>query len=278
MRSLGAIAREGPGPGPERDRHLRGHKQGCRGAACRALNGINTVIGAQQAAPLRAAQFGFRRGAACCAPTKTDPCRNTQRKNQGRKMRRRQSIRLSHYDYTQSGAYFITICSAQRECLFGDIRDGAMHTNTIGDLVAQTWHSLPRRFPRVTLDAFVIMPNHVHGVVCISEIEMIGADRRGAACRAPVGDGANFVKGAASSAPTSAPTAKSLAHIIRTFKSISAIAANRLLQREGQPLWQRNYYERIIRNDEEWNRIREYIINNPAQWDDDDENPLRMND
>ncbi len=208
-------------------------------------------------------------------------------------MRSRKSIRLHNYDYTQPGAYFITLCINQRECLLGEIRDAKMQTNVIGDLITQTWHSLPQRFSAITLDAFVVMPNHVHGIICIAG----GTNCRGAACRAFHEIGTVPNKGAASSAPTvaridfrrgaaccapntpntTAPT-PSLADIIRAFKSISAIATNRLLQREGQPLWQRNYYERIIRNEEEWNRIREYIANNPAQWDEDDENPLRMND
>lgn len=181
-------------------------------------------------------------------------------------MRTRQSIRLQNYDYTQPGAYFVTVCATQRECLFGEVLNGVMRPNAIGDLVIQTWHSLPQRFANVKLDEFVVMPNHVHGVVCIGEM----ANK---SCRDACED-------AASNAPTAAqsdPVQKSLADVVRAFKSISAIAGNRLLQRQGQPLWQRNYYERIIRNDEELNRVREYIINNPAHWDYDDENPRRMN-
>jgi REP element-mobilizing transposase RayT len=164
-------------------------------------------------------------------------------------MQRRRSIRLQTYDYTRAGAYFITVCTARRECLFGQIRDGAMFSNAAGECVARAWNALPQRYQCVALDAFVVMPNHIHGVIRLGD-----------------------------SADASAPgpqVSRSLGDIVRAFKSLSAVAVNRVIGRQGRPLWQRNYYERIIRDDEEWNRVREYIARNPTRWDDDAENPSR---
>ena len=169
----------------------------------------------------------------------------------------RRSIRLRHYEYSRPGAYFVTICTDQRECLFGHISDGKIVLNDTGRSVRYVWENLPSRFPSIALDSFVIMPNHIHGI-----IEIVGA-----ALALPPNP-AVHKKGAASGAPT-------LGDVIRAFKSISAIRVNHLLSRYGQPLWQRNYYEHIIRNEEELNRIREYIQNNPLNWEMDEENPDR---
>ena len=161
----------------------------------------------------------------------------------------RRSLRLKGYDYSRSGAYFVTICTHGRECLFGEVMDGDMRLNDVGRAAQAEWVRLPEHFQSVELDEFVIMPNHVHGIILV-----------GAGLAPPDG------RGAASSAPT-------LGHILRAFKSISAIAVNRLLGRSGRSLWQRNYYEHIVRNENELARIREYIANNPAQWALDRENP-----
>ncbi len=161
----------------------------------------------------------------------------------------RRTLRLKEFDYPQSGAYFVTVCTKERECLFGEIVDEKMVLNETGRLVLCTWLDLPTRFSPVELDSFVIMPNHVHGILFLV----------GAGLALPE-------KGAASGAPT-------LADIVRAFKSLTSIQVNRILSRIGQPLWQRNYFERVVRNDEELYRIREYIENNPHRWELDRENP-----
>lgn len=171
----------------------------------------------------------------------------------------RRSIRLPGYDYSRTGAYFVTFCTKQRESLLGRVIDAQMIMNAAGQALCQIWESLPERFPQVSLDAFVVMPNHVHGILIIdSSNELTGdaAECRGAACCAPF----------SSPAPT-------LGQIMRAFKSIAAIGVNRLLGRTGQTVWQRNYYEHIIRDDASLNRIREYIATNPRRWDCDRENP-----
>ncbi len=160
----------------------------------------------------------------------------------------RRSIRLRGHDYSQPGLYFVTICTQDRECLFGEIRNGKMLLNEAGAAVLQTWNALPERFAPVETDSFVVMPNHVHGVIGLYPVRQA---KRGAASRSPI----------------------TLGRIIRAFKSLSAMAASRLLHRAGRPLWQRNYYEHIIRRGRDLDDLREYIRQNPVRWEEDQENP-----
>jgi len=177
-------------------------------------------------------------------------------------IRNRRSIRLKTYDYSQAGAYFVTICAQKKECIFGRVVDGGMELNEAGKTIGYVWSGLPTRYASVELDEVVIMPNHIHGIIVINN-SYVGAGlalpAEGAASSAPTMSG----KGAASSAPT-------LSDIVRTFKSIST-------RRSGQPVWQRNYFDRIIRNEDELNRIRQYIVDNPLQWQFDRENPAAKN-
>jgi putative transposase len=170
---------------------------------------------------------------------------------------RRRSIRLRGYDYSSSGAYFVTVCIKNKECLFGEIADGMMRLNHAGELIHEIWDALSKRYDDIDLDAFVVMPNHVHGIIVLIDASAVGA-----------GLALPIRRGAASNAPT-------LGDVIRTFKSISAIQVNRLLTRTGQLLWQRNYYEHIIRNEAGLDRIRSYIAMNPQNWMMDQENPVR---
>jgi REP element-mobilizing transposase RayT len=133
-----------------------------------------------------------------------------------------------------------------------------MHLNAAGRLVQTVWDELPARCHGAYLDAFVVMPNHIHGILFIV----------GAGLALPL-------KGAASSAPTRSRP-HTLGNALRAFKSISAIGVNRALSRSGQPLWQRNYYEHVIRSEESLNRIQEYIGTNPFRWELDRENPARQ--
>ncbi|MDI6783794.1 MAG: transposase [bacterium] len=170
----------------------------------------------------------------------------------------RRSIRLFGRDYSQSGAYFITICVDKHKCLFGQVFNETMQLNSIGKVIQQVWNDLPIRFPLISLDAFTIMPNHFHGIIVINDTSDVGAELA-------LPEYTNKTSGAASSAPT-------LGDIVRAFKSISGIQVNKLLNRTG-PLWQRNYFEHIIRNGNEHNHIREYIETNPILWEIDRENP-----
>jgi putative transposase len=148
----------------------------------------------------------------------------------------RQSIRLKGYDYSRSGAYFITICTHEREYLFGDIVNGTMELNSIGDIARTHWQKLAQHHPNIIVDESIVMPNHLHGIICLE---------------------------------SSIDTTKSIAEMIRGFKTFSAKAINTERNLRGIPVWQRNYYERIIRNQLEFDRVRQYIINNPRNWDTD---------
>ncbi len=165
----------------------------------------------------------------------------------------RQSIRLKGYDYRRAAAYFFTCCTTNRECLFGEIADGCMRLNPFGNIVQACWEDLPQHYPHVELDVFAIMPNHVHGIIVLGDTDV----------SANVGAGLK-----------PAPTKRhGLAEIIRAFKTFSARRINELREARGTSLWQRNYYEHVIRSADEWQHIREYILDNPARWEMDEENP-----
>jgi putative transposase len=176
--------------------------------------------------------------------------------------RNRRSLRVPGFDYSGYGPYFVTICTQDRKHLFGHLRGYEISLNAAGKIVLNCWYDLTARFPEVELDSFTVMPNHVHGIIMIV----------GAGLALPS-------RGAASSAPTEKPPScikrHSLSDVVRAFKSISAIQVNRQLGRSKKPLWQRNYYEHIIRDEESLNRIREYIHYNPLKWSLDRENPER---
>lgn len=172
----------------------------------------------------------------------------------------RRSIRLKDYDYSQAGAYFITIVAYQRENLFGEIVDGEMRLSDAGQIVGTTWIEISNHFRNVELDEFVVMPNHVHGIIVIHE------DRRdvGAIHELPLPNDANRVTRRKMFLPK----------IIGYFKMNAAKRINVMRGTSGAHLWQRNYYERVIRNETEWNAICQYIANNPLDWRPDGENPI----
>ncbi|KJS74862.1 MAG: transposase [Serpentinimonas sp.] len=178
-------------------------------------------------------------------------------------LRHRRSLRLQGYDYAQAGAYFVTICTQDRACVFGAITDGAMRHNDAGRLIKSEWDALPGRFPGIEADGFIVMPNHVHGILWIPPTDTPSNATVGAQFIAPSTQCATN-QGAMNRAPT-------LGDIVRAFK---AVVTRRLRQMGlAEFSWQRNYYEHIIRNDEALNHIREYIVNNPLQWALDRENP-----
>jgi len=167
----------------------------------------------------------------------------------------RRSIRLAGYDYSQMGAYFVTICTRERRCLFGDVVDGEMRLNPYGAIVTSAWQWLAGQYPYVALDECVVMPNHLHGI-----IEILDCDRGVDSCR-----------GGSRTAPTK--KRKPLGRIIGAFKTVSTKRINKMRHTPAVTVWQRNYYEHIIRNETDWERTREYIAANPALWDEDKENP-----
>ena len=212
-----------------------------------------------------------------------------------RNIHHRRSIRLKGYDYSQAGLYFITICVKNRTHLFGHIDRTSnpsgcpiMILNDAGEMIDDEWNKLPKRFPNIQLHEYVIIPNHFHAI-----IEIVGATLVVAPTIAQNTIAQNEIKnndnekgqpqGIASTktptktptnAPTNAPTNKTVGDIIGAFESITTVeyirgVKNNNWESFNGKLWQRNYWEHIIRNEQSYNRISEYIINNPKNWKDD---------
>jgi REP element-mobilizing transposase RayT len=157
----------------------------------------------------------------------------------------RRSTRLRGYDYTAPGAYFVTIVAYQREMMF--------EPPHVRKIVDDCWLALAELYAPVTLDEYVVMPNHFHSILIIDEPR----------------------RGGSRTAPTPAPNPrKPLGRLIGAFKTMSAKRINLRAGTPGAPVWQRNYYERIIRDEDELNRTRQYILDNPSNWDADPENPV----
>jgi REP element-mobilizing transposase RayT len=195
--------------------------------------------------------------------------------------RRRRSFRLEGYDYSTAGAYFVTVCADGRACLFGNIVDGAVRLNPCGMAVLEAWDALPAHYPHVLLDAFIVMPNHMHGIILFDDRAdvLVGADvttrtsdaKSVGAGFKPAPTSGGIVGSGAGLKP--APTRRALPEIVRAFKTFSAKRINGLRATPGAPVWQRNYYEHVVRDERALNRIRQYIAENPARWADDQDNP-----
>lgn len=196
----------------------------------------------------------------------------------------RRSIRLKDYDYSQTGAYFVTVCSWNKGCVFGDIADGALQMNECGQTVQDEWMKTVDIRTNVELDEFAVMPNHIHGIIVL-----VGARRclalnvnneflNGAANRQCKGEAMPrpYRREEKRATHRVAPTliSGSVGAIVGQFKSTVTKRINEIHNTPGRPVWQRNYYEHIIRDEDELNRIREYIINNPARWAEDENNPI----
>ena len=160
----------------------------------------------------------------------------------------RHSIRLPEYDYSQPGAYFITIAAHKKQHLFGEVMNDEMHLNEFGRILQQVWGTLPSRYPEINLGPFVIMPNHFHGII---EIHGVGAIHE---------------------LPLPVPhdpwerRKMTIPLVVGYFKMNTAKSINLARQTPAQPVWQRNYYEHIIRNEDEYLQISEYILANPVMW------------
>ncbi len=153
----------------------------------------------------------------------------------------RHPLRLKDYDYSQPGAYFVTICTWHRDLVFGSIFDGKLILNDNGRAVEKAWLDLSRHYHNVMVDEFIVMPDHFHGILFLIE--------------------------------TLQEKVQGLSEIIRGFKSRSARQINLIRDANGVPVWQRGYYDRIIRNSTELDLVRRYIIDNPSQWEIDEQFP-----
>jgi REP element-mobilizing transposase RayT len=169
----------------------------------------------------------------------------------------RRSIRLKDYDYSQAGAYFVTICVHYKRNFFGEIIDGCMQLTHTGEIVQSEWLRTEVVRPNVAVDEFIVMPNHLHGIVVIAEADIpVGATRRVAR------------------AQTHGPVAGSIGAIVGQFKS----TCTKQIRKNGAlghtPIWQRSYFEHVIRTQDELDRVRLYIVENPLKWELDRENPV----
>ena len=149
----------------------------------------------------------------------------------------RKNLRLSGFDYTQPGMYFVTICTWDRRCCFGDVIDGRMVHSPLGEMISDMWRRTPQRHDAVSSDEFVVMPNHLHGLLLFG---------------------------------TSAP---SLSSVVGAFKSLTMMAARKEGLLAPGKLWQRGFYDHVVRDEEALSGVREYIQNNPLKWHLDRENP-----
>jgi REP element-mobilizing transposase RayT len=162
----------------------------------------------------------------------------------------RRSIRLPGYDYTQPGAYFVTICTWQKTILFGDIFAGEIKHTSFGKIAQRELERLPQRFSHIQLDCFTVMPNHIHMIIVISSNNLSQGNLTEQFGR---------------------PVSGSILTIVRSYKS--AVTSQTKIRRDAPkfPLWQSNYYKHVIQNEAEWGQIRIYIENNPIEWESDSE-------
>lgn len=161
---------------------------------------------------------------------------------------KRRSLRLQGYDYRATGAYFVTICAAGKYPLFGFIRGGKVHLNNLGQIVNDCWASIELIRKQVSLDAYIVMPNHIHGIIRLTE------------------------ESEATAIPTRVQgmTSGSLGAILAQYKSIVTKRGQTLAPAAPRQIWQRNYYDHIIRNQKSLDKIRRYIVENPLRWQDDE--------
>ncbi len=194
------------------------------------------------------------------------------------KKHHRRSIRLRGYDYSQAGAYYITIVTWRRDFLFGDIVNQEMELSRYGEIVQKWWGEIPIHFPNVETGAFVIMPNHVHGIIFILE-------RRGTVSVPEDNDAKEIFQDNKTSPnlqggetpPLRVIQVPTLGQVVAYFKYQSTKEMN-TVENAGTvtKFWQRNYYEHVIRNENDLQNKTDYIETNPLLWDEDDENPINL--
>lgn len=208
-----------------------------------------------------------------CAPLPTGPLVGSMEEGGSKvdgKQPRRRSIRLEGYDYSDQGPYFIAICTSNRQPSFGNIVSHEMILNEIGDIVVEEWHRSAEVRPGLILDVFIVMPNHIHGIVILQNHHVepaVGEHRRAPGYRP--GDNEPGER-----AFTRKP--RSLGSFIAGFKSATTKRINAYRGTPGTPVWQRNFFEHIIRSERSLDRVRNYIATNPALWDTDTENPANV--
>lgn len=176
---------------------------------------------------------------------------------------------MRDYDYTTPGAYFVTVCTQGRQKIFGEIIDGEMHLNEYGEIAEKCWEDLPNHYSNIELDVYMIMPDHFHGIISI--LPCIG-ERAGfkpaptdiIADKTPVGEGLRPSRRGTTEIPISRKR-HGLSEFIRAFKSFSARRINEMRNTPAITLWQRSFYDHVIRTERDLAILRDYILNNPAE-------------
>jgi len=181
----------------------------------------------------------------------------------------RRSIRLKDYDYSQPGAYFITMCTRGGALIFGDMDGEEVRLNEVGKMLYSLWADIPSAYPPADIDVFIVMPNHLHGIIVLPDTTEVRRGEAGMGTKVPV-----------SETPSTDEDAMSIDYLVGRVKSLAINRYWDVLRSKGRSsahvkLWHRDYYEHVIRNEDELARIREYITNNPLQWSLDRENPNR---
>ena len=184
-------------------------------------------------------------------------------------------MRLRERDYSAAGKYFLTICARSRESIFGTIENKSMLLSPIGIIAERYWKNIPRHFPNTRLDEFCIMPNHIHGILIIENVSKVGVQYNVYKSHIePLqpDEPQHSIEPRFHSFQHTVP--KSIGSIIRTYKT----SVTKRCKENGfdQFIWQRNFHDRVIRDDSELKRIQDYIRNNPANWEIDDENPKKI--
>lgn len=179
----------------------------------------------------------------------------------GSEPRRRRSLRWCDHDYRRAGCYVITAVSHARACLFGEVVGAEMRVNEAGRMIGAVWQEIPSFYPGVEIDEFVVMPNHVHGILLLGAAGALGES---AVTREEPGDATR--------------NRMSLSVVMQRFKTLTTTRYIDGVRRAGWPrftdrLWQRSFHDRVIRDDDEWNAFRQYILDNPVRWTIDRENP-----
>jgi REP element-mobilizing transposase RayT len=183
-----------------------------------------------------------------------------------------ESARLLGWDYSSPGAYFVTLCTKRMVNWFGDVVDGTMRLSPIGEIVADEWRRTEQIRPDVSLDQWIVMPNHLHGIVVIQETALVEMNERSSTS-------VETHRDASLQEPKRnrfGPQGNNLASIVRGFKSASTKRIHALGHEEF--CWQPRYYDHIIRNEKSFNKIREYIANNVMQWESDRNHPSGLTD
>ena len=187
----------------------------------------------------------------------------------------RRSMRLKGYDYSKAGAYLVTVVTQERLTLFGDVLKGRMQLNPAGEMVHRMWMEMPNRFPPIVMDTIVVMPNHVHGIIILADAGLAGT---------PTSSECSDIK-IKTRAPTRGARTEDgrtrLGNVVGVFKSLTTLEYTRGVRDMNWPpfkrrLWQRNFYEHIVRTDASLEKYRRYIVDNPVQWPFDRENPKAL--